>query len=357
MARTRKDRAARRERTLGRMEKEGQGSGGSKRYDLDSSVKWFKPEKGRSKLDLVPYKVTAENNPFADVGELVHGRTIFVHYGVGPESDSVICPKTIAKRCPICEYIAGLDWDENEDEIRDLRASKRVLYNVIDLDGDPDEILFSEMAYANFEELLAEEYAEADDDDVLLGLDYLDDRPTLKVRFKESKFKGNKYVEAAKIEAIQGDDFDKSILDDVVDLDKCLIILSAEEIQKVFLGLDDVDEAGTGEDEKPEPEKKRSSRIKPSSDDSEKEDSGTGDDVPMHPGKEDEPEADEPEKEPSSSDKRQRKTPKKEKKAEKDEDNKCPAGLVWGVDTDKQGSCDKCDVWDDCMDEKERLEG
>ena len=33
--------------------------------------------------------------------------------------------------------------------------------------------------------------------------------------------------------------------------------------------------------------------------------------------------------------------------------NKCPHGYKFGVDTDKKKECDACDIWNDCIDEKE----
>ncbi len=314
-------------------EKSGFGSG-SLKYTLPKDTEFFEPQKGTMILNIVPYEVTVDTNPHADRGELCHKRVVFVHYNIGPENDTVLCRKTIGKRCPICEFRATLtkNWDDNEKEIKELRSSKREIFNIIDMDEDENAILFWEVAYSNFGEILDEEIEVADDDDPILGIADLGDRPILKVRFKPKKFMNNKFLAASKISPDEGDDFDEDILENVVNLDECLNILSYAELQKMFLELDDDEIEEDPAPEKPTKTKPKSRKKKPEPDP--------------------DPEEDEEKDEEPDPPKKTRPKPRR-KKGKKD--NPCPLGFVFGADCDQHDECDDCEKWDECMDENERL--
>ena len=117
---------------------------------LPEDVKRFSPKKGTYKLDVIPYTVSAKKHPDGvAAGELWCRRPFLIHYGIGVDNKPQVCPRTIGKPCPICEYYErerkrpGAD----EDALKEIRAKARELYIVIDLDNEDDGIQVLEMSY------------------------------------------------------------------------------------------------------------------------------------------------------------------------------------------------------------------
>lgn len=327
--RNRSNRTSARGKVRDRAQNREKGKGGGTKYNFDKEVDYFNPSKGTTILSIIPYEITVDNNPDMDKGELWYKRKIFVHYGIGVEEISIICPKTIGKRCPICEARAALikdSYDDNETQIKQLRPSQREIFNVVDMDDDEDEILFWEIAYSNFGELLDEELEESEDGEPILGIADLDNRPVLNVRFKKAKFDGNKYLKASKVDADEGDDLNESILKEVVDLDRCLKIMDYKTLERVFLELDDAnyEEDETGDEKEKEEPKKEKTRPRRTQ-----------------------------QKEKVEDKKKQRKGRRNRKKKE---ENPCPAGHKFGHDCDKKPECPDCDTWSDCADELDKIE-
>jgi len=57
-------------------------------------------------------------------------KTYWLHRNVGANNESVICPSSIGKKCPICEHRAqmlkdGADW--NDDAVKALKPSNEKL--------------------------------------------------------------------------------------------------------------------------------------------------------------------------------------------------------------------------------------
>jgi len=62
-----------------------------------------------------------------------YGMDIHVHFSVGPDKASVLCPYRMAEQpCPLCEIRARAEKQGDEDLAKELRPSKRVLVWVID---------------------------------------------------------------------------------------------------------------------------------------------------------------------------------------------------------------------------------
>lgn len=239
---------------------------------LPEDVKRFAPKKGTYKLDVIPYTVSAKKHPDGvAAGELWCRRPFLIHYGIGVDNKPQVCPRTIGKPCPICEYYErerkrpGAD----EDALKEIRAKARELYNVIDLDNEDDGIQVLEMSYHLFGKLLENEINEADDDEVA-GFAELKGGKTLKVRFSESSMGTNKFLEATRIDFLDRDDYKKSILDDVVDLDTVFNILPYEELEAVFLEDEGASMAGDDDDDdKPKSKSKKKSYKDDDDDDDE----------------------------------------------------------------------------------------
>ena len=110
--------------------------------NLPKGLKMFKESdgidtKGRVHLDIIPYIVSDKHhkdaNPDTDtaqIGEPWYKKPISVHRGIGVDNESVVCPRTIGKKCPICEHRDKQIKDgEDKDDIIN-KAQLRNLYLV-----------------------------------------------------------------------------------------------------------------------------------------------------------------------------------------------------------------------------------
>ena len=235
---------------------------------LPEGTKRIEIKKGTKRLDVIPYVVTAENHPDEiKAGEEWARRPFLIHFGIGVNNKTVICPRTVGKPCPICEYYDREKKRPGSDEeaLRDIKARRRELYNVIDLDNEDEGVQILEFSYFNFGKVLEAEINEADDD-AIAGFADLKGGYTLKVRFSEAAMGTNKYLEATRIDFLEREDYKKSILKEVVDLDEAVSanVMSYSELEKLFLG----DEAPDTDVDEDEP---RGKRRRPADDDDEDE--------------------------------------------------------------------------------------
>src|SRR5512135_3174256 len=95
----------------------------------------------RLELDFLPYKVTDPKHPDrkdeterAIPGALWYRRPYRLHRGIGVNNESVVCPTSVGKRCPICEYRKKLmAKNADKDDISAVTSRLRNLYVVIPL--------------------------------------------------------------------------------------------------------------------------------------------------------------------------------------------------------------------------------
>ena len=161
----------------------------------------------------------------------------------------------------------------------------------------------------------------------------------IRVRWEKESFAGNDFFSAGNISFVERDDLDESILDEVVDLDKVLVVKSYKDLQNIFLELDDEESGDNKETEKEE--------VKP----------------PSRQRKSAEPEKEaEPEKSTrrSRTEKKEEPEPEPEKPARRRRNaepekpvNPCPSGFVFGDDFYTKTPCEKCEVFDECADKFE----
>lgn len=298
-------------------------SGGAGKGILDLSghdnVDFFKPVKDkRYKIDIVPYVITTNNHPKVKKGGIDYVMQVWVHGFVGPDENSIICPKkTFKKECPICqereEMIASGDYDK---KITDkLKPSERCIYNIIDLNNEDKGIqLFIVSGYLFHKELLEE--AHVSGDEVICFAD-LEDGYSVKFRTSEGKAAGKTFVVYKSFDFKEREEsYPDEILDDVFPLDRMIVVSDYDSIKNEFLGVQtddddeeqDADDVDQEEDEKEERKSKKSYREKSS---------------------------------------------KKEKDRSKKQ--KCPHGFRFGFDLDDHDECDEdCDVWELCRQEYDR---
>lgn len=227
-------------------------SGGS---CLNFSGDKFEIEKGALNIDLIPYLVTVDDNPFAHKGKPWYERTYWVHI-IG--DTWYMCPKTFGseEKCPLCQHMQKLRRDPNaqDEEWKPFKAKQRQLFNVLTED---DEVQLWDISYHNFGKLLE---AELDAEVSNRTFPFLRGGKTLKVRFATKNIAGQGFLQAEKIEFVDRDDLDKKVLNKAIDLDDILVHNSYEELKAVLEEAPPVegDEPEKGEEERPSGRRRRS---------------------------------------------------------------------------------------------------
>jgi len=223
------------ERLRKRVEEAIKKSKGGTRY-FTKEAETFVIKKGvRHLIDIIPF-INAK-------GEEEYKKDFWVHRNIGPENKTIVCLKTIGKKCPICEKV-------DDDNYAEIGAKPRTLYNVIECNDKKREIKVWDISYHMFERLMMEEIEEQrEEGNDFLAFADLEDGASISFKGKEKTFKGGKFVTPNKIEFQERDEaYDEEILEEVHNLDEILEILPYKKIKTLFRF-----EEGDEEDEK-EPE-------------------------------------------------------------------------------------------------------
>jgi len=326
-------------------------AGGGTKYSLPEGVSFYNPKKGTTLLNIVPYVVSIDKHPAGiSKGEIWYERRFSVHFNVGPEQKSYICPKSIGKRCPICEYRLKLAKSKNPDEeaLKELKAKDRVLYNVLLEDDKEAGVQLWDVSFYNFTKKLEEEINEGSEE--LSDFAMPDESgKVLSVRFSEKSMGTNTFLECSRVDFKDRDeDLSDEVLESVVDLDTVLKVLPFEDLESIFLELDETNSDADGKEDKGKKEDKSKKEDK------NKDKAKDKDDVKEKEDKEEAERLANAEKE-----KQRREAIRKEKEAAKAKAEKavdgpeCPGGGTFGVDTDNLELCDSCPVWEACITKKE----
>jgi len=300
---------------------------------LPDGVKQFKEKanKDRTYVDIIPYIVSDKKhldmNPddpeSAHVGNPWYKRPIQVHHSIGAKTESVVCPRSVGKKCPICEYREaelkdGVEWKEVVG-----KTSDRNLYVVIPKKNKEydEEMHIWDISQFCFQEKLNEEMDEDSDNQIFPDPE---DGKTLKIRFSEETFGGkgkNKYPKASRIDfEDRKKGYKESIMKDSPDLDTVFTVLSYKDLEAKFLEQED-DDTGEGDDDVKTSKKKKDRKKKSAG----------------KKGKEKE--------------KKITRGGSKNKKGKKDE---CPEGYKFGKDFDEYDDCDDCSLREQCGDVNEK---
>lgn len=340
-------------------EREKQNTGGGW-LNIGDGVEFFSHEKGRNKIDILPYVVTDPKNKDAAVGELWYQKTVWIHYGIGVDEKSYVCPlKTMGKPCPICAHAKTAELEE--DEIRALRPRERELYNIYDYKDK--KVKLWTLSYHCFGRQLEEEIREGEEE--WAGFADLEGGFTLIARFGTEKLGKNEYLKVNRIDFKERTkSYDESILEEVLDLDTIVKVVDYSVLESAFLDKP-VEEEEAEEDDNVEEEsikkKKNKRKEEPeeeeeeeTEEESEEDDADEDEDDEDNDDEEDDVEEEEEEEEPP---------PKKPKKADKKKEvkespgkktkGKCPHGHKFGKDCDSTDDCDECELWDLCLEAKE----
>ena len=239
--------------------------GASNWFDLPEGIETWSPEtKGRYNINVLPYEVTTKNHPEdgIEAGVLWFRTHFSVHHGVGAKGQSIVCPRTIGKKCCICEEADKLrkkDKDRYKDTIDQLYPQRFVAMNILHPD-DAEQITVFLMSYGKFDKVLREELQEEENDEHLNFYHVDDGGRTLKVRFSPKSYQGKSYLQATDFKFLEREEMnEEEILDQVMDLDALLNVLPNEKIEALFL-------EGEDKDDEPEPVEE------PEDDDEEEED-------------------------------------------------------------------------------------
>lgn len=354
---------------------------GADYLNIPKGINIFKEFEGRIHLDILPYLVTDELHGDRDDNAGValpntwwYRKPYKLHRSIGVNNESLVCPTSFKKPCPICEYRtqqlnAGVEYDE----LRPLRASDRSLYIVVPLDvKDFDEKPYLwDMSDFLFQKKLNDELSE--DESYELFPD-ANDGLTLKIRFAEESIGKTKFYNATRIDFEKREHlYEEDVLSKLPNLDKVLHVKSYDVIKDLFWeSVDTGDEKSDNnpfeDDETPieSIRKKKTATPKEHKDDPEEEpDSApqkdaiiTKQDMEIPVSEEDtgsvqgsnkEEEVSTPDK---SEIKRTRtKTSPKEEAQESVENPVCPVdGDDLGINFDKFEECAACELWEPCMD-------
>ena len=300
-------------------------------------MKFWRPEKaGKYEIDIIPYEVSIKNHPEVKAGNLFQQLAYKVHRNVGPDERTIVCPTSVGRKCPLCERLKEVYKDPNatKEDINELKPKSKVAFNIIDLEDKNGEVKVFDNSPFNFANELYKEIKEGDG--AFDAIFDLTEGLTIKVRFDEESMGKNKFLQAGRIDFLERDPYPDSIVEECCDLDKALVVMSYEEIEALFLGVDDVDQ----EEEKPKSENRR-------------EEPEQEEEKPRS-RRQKEPEPEQEEEKPQS--RRKRQEPEPEQEEEKDSVNKCPHDFTFGADCEANEECDSCNAWSDCRDEKEKLD-
>lgn len=356
----------------------------------------YENEPKKVKLDFLPYLVTDAKHPDRDDKEGVaipgsqwYRRPFKLHRNVGgAKGKSYVCLSSVGKKCPICEYQTELFKTDRDGAIA-LYPKDRVLYVVIPIgDKNHEEIPYIwDMSVKLFHEQLQEQLEEDDENETFPELE---NGKTLELTFKWKGIgDGKPFPETRHIDFEDREPYDESILDEVPNLDEVLNVLSYDELNAKFLAIDDDDEPEKEEEKEEQPKQRK--RNSPFKEQKEEEPEITweqlvnkserslirliekkeleintedydenelriavaeelGIDIPIKKEK--------PTRERKTSVKEETEQPKtrssRTKKEEKPIKEKCPYKHTFGVDSEKFDDCENCDIWRECLDEKEK---
>ena len=275
-----KDRATKRRTMRDRVKKHAKESRkGTRLLDLSADVDiWYPDEKCTMEMDILPYEVTSKNHPDGiEPGELWYRRPYFIHF---IDRKPIVCPKTVGKRCPICEEVERLrkDYETNKELINGLKVREMCLFNFVDPADKKMTVKIFDWSSFKFAQKLEQELDETDDMDDCAFAE-LDGGSTLKFRISEDSFSGSKYFVTTRLDFRRPRRvYPEDILEKVVNLDECFRIKSYEELVALLTGADEEDEeekpVQKAQSKKPEPK----SKPEPEEDDDDDDDDWDDDD-------------------------------------------------------------------------------
>lgn len=316
------------------------------REDLED-VQFWSCGTGDHLIDIIPY-MSGKRDPNAVEGKGRYVLDIFVHFGVGVNEDSFVCPARNYKNpCPICEHQSELrkEPDYDEDLVKSLNPSRRVVYNVLVYDSTKEEekgVQIYAVAHWFMERHLIPLAKDLRTGQLLPFADY-EEGKSIAFTKKGSgqtgtEFIGHRFVDRDYV-------IPDAILDQASCLDNLISVPTYDELKEIYWGSEE--SPGTTETaaEDTQPADERKAR-----------ETGGGSlrGGSLRGGSTQEP-APKTEKEPEKVE------VKEEAKTEVEESptavaGDCPSGGTFGQDLDRLDHCNDCQNYDACIHEADRLE-
>lgn len=324
----------------------------------------------RVNLDILPYVITDADHPdknadtdTATKDSLWYRRPYRLHRNIGADNVSIVCPTSVGKKCPVCEYRKkmldeGANWQD--DSVKALRAGNRNLYYVQPKDEKKleDKPHLWDISQFCFQDKLNNELEENDE---YASFPDLEDGLMLRIRFSEETIGKQKFAETSRIDFEQRNyAYDEKEIEALPSLDEVLIIKDYKDIEALFF------ETGEGDEETQAAQRPRPAGATRNRSDESTDDAGPKTTTrPRETAKEPEPERTdrvrrrapepEPETEPETKAKPNGADDREVRRAaraarDKPSNDDCPHGHVFGKDCDKHEDCESCSVWGKCMD-------
>ena len=327
-------------------------------------ISFFKPEKGNTyQIDVLPFIIETDKHPQGfEPGDQDYVLDYWAHFGVGPQSKSFLClNKTYGKRCPICEIVDQLwkEKDPDKDEIQSIKAKRRVLYNVIDLNSEDKGTQLFSVSHWLFEKELLDE-AENSEIDTFADLE---EGKTISFRAVKGAFKDTVAFKKFDFED-RDEEYDEEIFDSVYPLDALLVVPTFDEVENAHLGIED-DEV-ENEDEATETKEEVETEVPDDQEVEENEDKTEEVDFDKMKPKDLKQYIEDNGLDIKGYKKMKPKVLRQAVKdfmeeheqTEKDEvagEDSCPYDLEFAVDFEEKKACEECNAWEKCAEANEKL--
>ena len=270
--------------------KDSRRKGGSGYLKLPSGVSQFMPkEAGEVILDFLPYEVTDphhldrnDQDDVAQVGAMWWKKPFKTNRNIGADRKTVVSPATVGEKCPIAQHMRKeLDDGVEYEEVKELAAKTRVLYNVIPRANSDyeEEVHVFDTSFFLFQELLDQELEVKPEK--YEDFAHPDDGFALKLRFAERNLGKNKFFEVASITFMKRKNpITDEELESAVNLDEVLEILPYKTLKEMFLEEPDPDEDPDDGYDEPKKDKRRRRRAENDYVEDEPDDDPDDSDVP-----------------------------------------------------------------------------
>ena len=239
---------------------EDKGKGGKRERVLDfkgKEVTFWKPKNNKNKISILPYTITSKLHPLvrskdADIGEEDFLLDLWVHRYVGEAKVDILCPKrSLGKPCPICEQKDIFMERGRKDDAYKCNPSHRAFYNIIDENDREKGVQIFEESYANFQDELIKDAADTEDGEIVQYANWKNGK-AISFRAEQTSFGSGKFFEYRSFKFLSRDPLDKSLKENILNLDAYIVVKSYEDIKAIYYG-EDVD----SEDEDEEDTKKK----------------------------------------------------------------------------------------------------
>lgn len=225
----------------------GQGTGNKDIFKFPKPVTYFSAKEGKNSITILPYTIKTANHPLvvsgsANVGDSDYVLNLYVHKYIGPTQANCVCLKQFGKPCPICEQMELLKKQGKEDDAKQLRASKRVFYNIEDANDVGKVKLFESSEFLFEKELIDEASANVQSGGAFV--DFCQQSPQMRINFRGAK-QARGGFEFIEFKGFSFDKLDHDVSDDlysqVTSLDEFLKIPTYEEAENMLMGTTNVE--------------------------------------------------------------------------------------------------------------------